>query len=124
MNFINNNEKDFITWQQAQYSQVVTNPFMLENAINALGWFTQHWQDNVLTDGTQLNELEAIELMNGTINVLAVSMTYLMDTSEPNAVNRQTISNFSALMKYQTIHPSDFKEIAKLSRNYLDVIGA
>ncbi|WP_419154003.1 hypothetical protein [Weissella viridescens] len=53
MNFINANESGSITWQQQHAGQVVTNSYMLENAITALGWFAQNYRAKTLTDGTK-----------------------------------------------------------------------
>lgn len=122
INFINANQQGFITWQQQHTGQVVTNVYMLVNAINALGWFTQNWQAKVLTDGTQLTNAETVQMIEGAINVLTLAMNYWMD-------NKGTIvypenKAFIDLMKYQMGNKTNLNGLSRRARKYLDVIGA
>ncbi len=122
MNFINNNQQGFIIWQQQHAGQVVTNPFMLENAINALGWFTQNCQSKVLTDGTKLTNAETSQMIEGAINALTLAMGYWID-NKGTAVYLENKA-FIDLMKYQMSHKTNFNGLSRRARKYLDVIGA
>ncbi|MBS0949602.1 hypothetical protein JK159_04380 [Weissella minor] len=122
MNFIDANQEGFITWQQQHTGQVVTNSFMLENAINALGWFTQNWQTKVLTDGTKLTNAETAQMIEGAINALTLAMNYWMD-NKGTAVYQENKA-FVDLLKYQMSHKTHFSGLQRKARKYLDVIGA
>lgn len=122
INFINNNQQGFITWQQQHTGQVVTNVYMLENAINALGWFTQNWQSKVLTDGTQMTNAETAQMIDGAINALTLAMNYWMD-NQGTAVYLENKA-FIDLLKYQMSHKTNFSGLSCRARKYLDVIGA
>lgn len=122
VNFINNNQQGFITWQQQHAGQVVTNPFMVENAINALGWLTQNWQSKILTDGTKLTNAETAQMMGSAINALTLAMNYWMDNK--GAAVYQENKVFVDLLKYQVSHKTNFNGLSRKARKYLDVIGA
>lgn len=122
MNFINANQQGFITWQQQHTGQVVTNSFMLENAINAVGWFTQHWRDRVLTDGNKLTIDETAQTLEGAINALTLAMNYWMDNKGTAVYQENKV--FIDLMKYQMSHKTNFNSLQRKARKYLDVIGA
>ncbi|WP_419154920.1 hypothetical protein [Weissella minor] len=122
VNFINNNQQGFITWQQQHAGQVVTNPFMVENAINALGWLTQNWQSKILTDGTKLTNAETAQMMGSAINALTLAMNYWMDNKGTAVYQENKV--FVDLLKYQVSHKTNFNGLSRKARKYLDVIGA
>lgn len=122
VNFINNNQQGFITWQQQHAGQVVTNPFMVENAINALGWLTQNWQSKILTDGTKLTNAETAQMMGSAINALTLVMNYWMDNKGTAVYQENKV--FVDLLKYQVSHKTNFNGLSRKARKYLDVIGA
>lgn len=122
INFINTNQQGFITWQQQNAGQVVTNSFMLENAITALGWFTQNWQTKVLTDGTKLTNAETAQMIEGAINALTLAMNYWMNNKGTAVYQENKV--FVDLLKYQISHKTNFNGLQRKARQYLDVIGA
>lgn len=122
MNFINNNEKDFINWQQRHCGEINANPYIVSQAINTLGWFTQNWQEKVLSDGTKLNDEELKLLILGAINCLTLAMMYWMQTD--GIATYPENKAFITLLEYQTLNPADFDGISIKARKYLNAIGA
>lgn len=122
MNFINANESGFITWQQQHAGQVVTNTYMLENAITALGWFAQNYPAKTLTDGTKMTNADIANMVEGVINGLTIAMNYWMD--ELGTATYHENKAFIDLMRYQLTHKNNLKALAKCSAPYLKMIGA
>lgn len=122
INFINANQQGFITWQQQHTGQVVTNVYMLENAINTLGWFTQNWQSKILTDGTKLTNAETAQMLESAINALALAMFYWMNKQGMSTYHENKV--FVDLLKYQMSHKTNFNGLQRKARKYLDAIGA
>ncbi len=122
MNFINANESGFITWQQQHTGQVVTNTYMLENAITALGWFAQNYPAKTLTDGTNMTNAEIANMVERAINGLTLGMFYWMD--ERGTATYHENKAFSDLMQYQMTHKNNLTDLAKRSATYLKMIGA
>lgn len=122
INFINANQQGFITWQQQHTGQVVTNVYMLENAINTLGWFAQNYPAKTLTDGTKMTNADITNMVERAINGLTVGMFYWMNKQGMSTYHENKV--FVDLLKYQMSHKTNFNGLQRKARKYLDAIGA